>query len=309
MVKLETFNEHFGIKDNTTEHLNILMENDLEAFIDPYHIANNLDNMIAKKMYIRSKSFLETLNRTFIITNDRNNGMKFLSHLGEANEYHLGYSYNNKGKGIGSTKAEIIFDSLRANKLVKAGITITNEAHNVLLLVRGIGQDNMSDTLANICRDILAEFTFQQCLKYGIDVKKTKIEYYEHSSNKWVNKKVMLPFFNGKYIILVPQFLTSGQRIYTNHYNWFISSNYLSKDILNGAISTDEKDNFINELKDGTKKAIIKNINNHYRKPKHKLIEYVKNYNGSLLDFQDYVKSHYSSIDIEKLIQLYGKAS
>jgi hypothetical protein len=309
MVKLETFNEHFGIKSNTTEHLNILMENDLEAFIDPYHIANNLGNMIAKKMYVRSKSFLETLNRAFIIPNDRNNGLNFLSHLGEANEFHLGYSHNNNGKGIGSTKAEIVFDSLRANKLVKAGITITNEAHNVLLLVKGIGQDNMSDTLANVCRDILAEFTFQLCLKHGIKVKETEIEYYEHSLKKWVSKKVKLPYYNRKHIILVPQFLTSGQRIYTNHYNWFISSNFISKDILNGSITTDNNNDFINELKDGTKKAIIKNINSHFRKPKHKLIEYVKSYSGSLIDFQDYVKSHYPSIDIDKLIQLYGKAS
>lgn len=260
MVKLKTFNEHFGIKSNTTEHLNILMKNDLEAFIDPYHIANNIDNMIAKKMYVRSKSFLETLNRTYIVTNERKNGLEFLSRLGEANEYHLGYSYNNKGKGIGPTKSEIIYDSLRANKFVKAGITVTNEAHNVLLLVKGIGQDNMSDTLANICRDILAEFTYQQCLKYNIDVRETDIEYYEHSSKQWTNKKAMLPFYKGKHIILVPQFLSSGQRIYTNHYNWFISSNYLSKDILDGSISTDGNDNFIYELKDGTKKAIIKNI-------------------------------------------------
>lgn len=309
MSKLETFNEHFGIKSNTTKHLNILMENDLEAFIDPYHIANNLDRMIAKKMHIRSKSFLEALNRTFIIPNDRNNGLKFLSHLGEANEYHLGYSYNNKGRGIGSTKAEMIFDSLRANKLVKAGITVTNEAHNVLLLVKGIGQDNMSDTLANICRDILAEFTFQQCIKYGIHVEEAEIKYYEHFSKKWVNKKVMLPNYKGKHIILVPQFLTSGQRVYPNHYNWFISSNYLSKGILEGSISTDGNDNFINKLKDGTEKAIIKNINNYYRKPKHKLIEYVKSYNGSLINFQDHVKSNYPSIDVDKLIQLYGKAS
>lgn len=309
MRKLETFNNFFGIENNTTEHLDILLENDLEAFIDPYHIANNLDIMIAKKMYVRSKSFLETLNRTFIIPNDRNNGLKFLSHLREANEYHLGYSYNNKGKGIGPNKAEIIFDSLRANKLVKAGITVTNEAHNVLLLVKGIGQDNMSDTLANICRDILAEFTFQQCLKYDIDVKESKIEYYEHSLKKWITKKVMLPHYQGKSIILVPQFLTSGQRIYTNHYNWFISSNYLSKDILEGIIKIDDNNDFINKLKDGTKKAVIKNINSHYRKPKDKLIDYVKSYNTSLIDFQDHVKYNYPSISINKLIQLYDKAS
>lgn len=309
MIKLETFNEYHGIKSNTTEHLNILLEHDLEAFIDPYHIANNIDNIIAKKMYLRSKSFLETLNRTFIVPNDRKKGLKFLSYLGEANEYHLGYSNNNKGKGIGPTKSEIIFDSLRANKLVKAGITVTNEAHNVLLLVKGIGQDNMSDTLANVCRDILAEFTYRQCLKYGIETKETEVDYYDHSSSKWATKKALLPHYNGKSIILVPRFLTSGQRIYTNHYNWFISSNFISKDILDGNTNVEIHDDFINELKDGTKKAIIKNINKHFRKPKHELIQYVKNYSGSLLEFQDYVKSHYPAIDITKLIQLYNKAS
>lgn len=308
-MKQETFNEHFGITEKNTEHLNILIENDLEAFIDPYHIANNLNNMIAKKMYLRSKSFLETLNRSFIVTNDRKNGLKFLSHLHEANEYNLGYSISNKGKGIGPTKADVVFDSLSANKFAKAGVSVTNEAHNVLLLVKGIGQDNMSDTLANVCRDILAEFTFQQCLKYGIEVFETKIEYYDHSSGKWVKKIANLPKYKNKHIILVPQFLTSGQRIYTNRYNWFISSNFISKEILNGTIKLDVDGQFINELKDGTKKPIIKNINNHFRKPKDELIDFAKSYDGSLLDFQDYAKLNYPSIDLEKLIELYNKAS
>lgn len=308
-MKQVTFNEHFGITEKITEHLNILMENDLEAFIDPYHIANNLNNIIAKKIYLRSKSFLENLNKTFIVPNYRKNGLKFLSHLHEANEYHLGYSHSNKGKGIGPTKADVVFDSLSANKFAKAGVSVTNEAHNVLLLVKGIGQDNMSDTLANVCRDILAEFTFQQCTKYDIKVFETKIEFYDHSSGKWINKKVNLPKYKGKHIILVPQFLTSGQRIYTNRYNWFISSNFISKEILNGTIKLGSNGSFINELKDGTKKPIIKNINNHFRKPKDQLIDFVKNYNGSLLDFQDYAKLNYPSIDLKKLIELYNKAS
>jgi hypothetical protein len=243
------------------------------------------------------------------VPKDRINGLKFLSHLHEANEYHLGYSHNNKGKGIGPTKADVVFDSLSANKFARAGVSVTNEAHNVLLLVKGIGQDNMSDTLANVCRDILAEFTLQQCIKYGVEVFDTKIEYFDHSTEKWMIKKVSLPKYKGKHIILVPQFLSSGQRIYTNRYNWFISSNYISKEILSGTIKLDASGKFINELKDGTKKPIIKNINNHFRKPKDKLIDFVKSYNGSLLDFQDYCKLNYPSIDLEKLIQLYKKAS
>ncbi|WP_282085163.1 hypothetical protein [Aquimarina algiphila] len=308
-MKNKTFNDHFGIKNPNTEHLNILMDKDLEAFIDPYHIANNLDSIIAKKMYIRSKGFLETLNRNYIVTNDRKNGLVFLSHLHEANEYHLGYSVDNKGKGIGDTKAEDVFDSLSANKFAKAGVSVTNEAHNVLLLVKGIGQDLMSDTLANVCRDILADFTYNQCLKYEIPVFEINIEYYNHTSKKWENKKAHLPIYKGKHIILVPKFLTSGERIYQNHYNWFVSSNYISRDILSGKIKLDKSGKFISELKDGTKKAIIKNINQEFRKPKDKLIDFVKAYNGSLLDFQDYAKSNYPSIDLEKLIQLYGKAS
>lgn len=309
MIKKVTFNEHFGITEEKTEHLNILMDNDLEAFIDPYHIANNLGNMIAKKMYLRSKSFLEKLNRTFIVPNDRLNGLKFLLHLNEANEYHLGYSHNNKGKGIGPTKAEVVFDSLSANKFARAGVSVTNEAHNVLLLVKGIGQDNMSDTLANVCRDILADFTLKQCIKYDVEVFKTEIEYYDHSSGRWTTKEASLPYYNGKHIILVPQFLSSGQRIYTSRYNWFISSNFISKEILDGTIKLDSNGRFINELKDGTKKPIIKNINNHFRKPKDQLIDFVKSYNGSLLGFQDYVRLNYPSVNLEKLIQLYNKAS
>jgi len=309
MVNVKTFNKHFRIVDDSTEHLNVLLENDLEAFIDPYHIANNISNMIAKRLYVRSKSFLETLNRLYIVPGDRKNGLIFLSPLKEANEYRLGYSERNMGKGIGPTKAEVVFDSLSANKFAKAGITVTNEAHNVLLLVKGIGQDNMSDTLANVCRDIFAEFTLQQCMKYNIPVSIVEIEFYDHSSRTWDKKQVKLPKYKGKHIILVPQFLTSGQRIYQNHYNWFISSNYLSKDILDGKIVLDNTGEFITELKDGSKKAIIKNINNYFRKPKDHLIDFVKSYNGSLLDFQDYVKLNYPSVDFEKLSKLYNKAS
>ncbi|MEO0525940.1 MAG: hypothetical protein AAFZ89_01870 [Bacteroidota bacterium] len=308
-MKNKTFNDYFGISDLHTEHLNILLESDLEAFIDPYHIANNLDNMLAKRMYIRSKGFLETLNRNYIVTNERKMGLAFLSHLHEANEYHLGYSGENKGKGIGDNKAEDVYDSLSANKFAKAGVSITNEAHNVLLLVKGIGQDLMSDTLANVCRDILADFTFNQCEKYSISTGRVKIDYYDHTIKKWVKKEVGLPYYNGKHIILVPKFLTSGERIYQSRYNWFVSSNYISRDILSGKIKLSSNGNFITELKDGSKRAIIKNIHKEYKKPKERLIDFVKTYNGSLLDFKEHVKLNYPSIDFEKLMMLYNKAS
>lgn len=296
-----SFNQHFGVTSKSTRHIDVLMNSDLELFIDPYKIANNLDKGIARRLYRRSKAFLKHLNTHYIMTNDRVNGLKFLSHLHEANEYRFGYSKKNKGKGIGKTKAEVVFESLHNNRFARAGVSITNEAHNVLLLVKGIGQDNMSDTLANICRDIFAEFTHQECVKHGIDVHPSLIEYYDADSKKWKNKKVELPFYKGQHIILVPKFLTNGGRIYCNFYNWFISSNYLSKDILNGKIKIGDPSKFIHELKNGNKKPIIKNINNHFRKPKQDLIDFAKEYQDSLLKFQLYVKEHFPDLTDEEI--------
>ncbi|GGD11337.1 hypothetical protein [Hyunsoonleella pacifica] len=161
-----TFNEHFGVPDDS-DHLDIPLESDLEAFICPFLIVNDKQGVISSQVNFRSGRFLEELNTTFVKANDRKKGIPFLSHLSEANEYNLGYSKTNKGKGIAYEKAETIFSALRNNRFAKKGVSITNEAHNVLLLVKGIGQDNMSDVLANICRDIFADFTYKQCKKYN----------------------------------------------------------------------------------------------------------------------------------------------
>lgn len=300
MKKID-FNKHFGVSTEPTKHVNVLLDSDLELFIDPYQIANNLDKRIAKRLYLRSKSFLENLNTKFITTNDRDNGLKFLSHLKEPNEYGFGYSKRKKGSGIGSTKAEIIYDSLHNNKFAKAGVSVTNEAHNVLLLVKGIGPDNMSDTLANVCRDIFAEFTYNECIKFGIKTYPKKIEYFDTLTKEWLNMDVELPMYKGKHIILVPKYLINGGRVYCNYYNWFISSNYLSRDILNGDIKLDDTAKFISKLKSGERRPIIKNINKHFRKDKENLIDFVKAYNDSLVKFQIYIKKNFPDLTDEDI--------
>lgn len=301
MKKKKNFNGHFDVT-KPTEHVNILLRSDLELFIDPYNIANNLENKIAKKVYLRSKSFLENLNRTYIVPNDRTNGLTFLSHLQEANEYGFGYSKTNKGKGIGPTKAEVIFDSLSNNLFAKEGVSITNEAHNVLLLVKGIGPDNMSDTLANVCRDIFAEFTYDQCVFHNITTSKVEIEYYDTNRSCWMMKEADLPSYGGKSIILVPKFLIGSGRAYPSAFNWFISSNYLSKEILTGTLKVDSSKGFINRLKNGTRRAIIKRINKHFKKPKGELVDFVKMYNGSLLEFQMHIKNNFPNITDDQLL-------
>ena len=298
---METFNTYFTkLKKNEINFVDIPLGEDLEAFICPFLIENKkLNNPIALKVYEKVKQFLIKLNRDFIEPNKRLEGIEFLSHLHEPNEYHLGYSGKNKGKAVSLVRAEGIYNSLRNNMLTKQNAAITNEAHFVLLLVKGIGQDIMSDIIANVCRDIFANYTLQICIEHSVSTNLAKIEYYNSITKNWETKFTDLPNFAGKDIILLPRFLISGGRAYANLYNWFIAKNYISFEILNRktALSTDSE--FISNLKDGTKRAIIKKIYQAYRKPKDELIEFVKKFTGSLDEFVWYAKENYPELNLE----------
>lgn len=296
-----TFKDHFGISEKTdVEFLNIPLDEDLLAFICPFLIANNRDDVRINTIYSQVESFLKNLNRNYIVKNDKSNGLKFLSHLHEPNEYHLGYSSTNKGKAMAKERSETVFDALRRNRFAQQGLSITNEAHNVLLLVEGIGQDIMSDVISNVCRNVFAKFTEDQCYKHAIPTFNTSIEYYDSLTGKWSTTSYNLPEYRGKRIILLPKNIASGHRIYSTHYNWFVSSNYIAVELMKKK-KEDVDDKLITILKDGTKRAIIKQIYRTYRRPKHGLIEFVIKYKGSLEEFLDYAKEHYPSIDLDEI--------
>lgn len=301
MLIKTTFKKHFNI--NKREHVdfaNVPLDGDLLGFICPFLIANNKDVKIVKEVYLQLECFFKNLNRNYIVPMDRQNGLLFLSELHEPNEYHLGYSDSNKGKAIANEKAETIFDSLSRNVFAQQGISITNEAHNILLLVEGIGQDLMSDTISNVCRNIFAEFTEEQCLKYKIPTQKTKVRFYNPNSGKWETKEYNLPTYKGKKIILVPRIIISGSRDYSGRYSYFVSSNCISKDIMSNKIKIKNL-KIVNKLKDGTKKLIIKEIYKTYGKPKRQLVDFVLQYRGSLEDFLEYCKLHYPSLNLDNL--------
>lgn len=296
----EKFTTHFKIKTNKIDFVDIpVNEKDLLAFICPFLIENNKADKLILKISNRLKNFLSDLNKSYIKTNDFKNGIPFLDHLHEPNEYHLGYSLTNKGKAVSKSKAQDIFTSLRNNRFAKQGLSITNEAHNVLLLVDGIGQDIMSDIIANVCRDIFADFTTAICNKYSVSTRPIKIEFYNEKIKKWEQKYINLPFNTG-HLILIPNKLLSGGRAYANRYNWFISSHYISKKILNQK-SPSKK--LITQMKDGTRKAIIKEIYKQYKKPKKDLIDFVLEYPNSLDEFIAYAKSYLPELNLDGLLR------
>ena len=90
---------------------------DLLAFICPFLIENNKTDEVISKVSKRMRNFLSELNTTYIKTNDFKNGIPFLDHLHEPNEYHLGYSGSNKGKAVSKSKAKDIFQFLRSKPI------------------------------------------------------------------------------------------------------------------------------------------------------------------------------------------------
>jgi len=292
------FTKHFKITAGGIDFVDIPVDDkDLLAFICPFLIERYKADKLMLKVSNRLKNFLTELNTSYIKTNDYKNAIPFLDHLHEPNEYHLGYSSSNKGKAVSNSKANDIFIALRNNRFAKKGFSITNEAHNVLLLVDGIGQDIMSDIISNVCRDIFADFTKTICLKYSVATRPTKIEFYNDASKKWEEKNVDLPFYIG-HIILIPNKLLAGGRAYASLYNWFVSSHYISKEVLNQ--KTPPKGTVV-QMKDGTKKAIIKEVYKQYRKPKKDLIDFVLKYPNSLDEFIEHAKVHYPELQLDHL--------
>lgn len=298
-----TFIDHYSIKSKSPDFLNILMDKDIEVFICPFLIENSkLENKLSLKIYNRLESFFTKLNKEYVKPNKKNLGVSFLSQLHEPNEIHFGYSSTNKGKAVAQEKAAVIFDALRNNRFAKQGLHTTNEAHNVLLLVKGIGQDIMSDIILNVCRDLFSEFTIEQVKKYKItDTKTFSCEFYNSNSEKWEKKDFVLPVYKNKKIILVPQKIVSGKRAYSIRYNWFVASNHIAVELMNKKIRSKKDDQFFKTLKDGTKKIIVKKIYETYKKPKEELIQFVLNYPGSLDEFIQYAKDNYPEIDLNDL--------
>lgn len=290
------FNDYFKIKESA-EHLNIPLDGDLEAFLCPYKIVNNRQTELPGRVYYRSKAFMEILNG-YIQDKNNSKGLKLLFHLHESKEFHLGYSEKNKGSAVGKDKAKVIYEALENNDFVRKKITITDEPQNVLLLVAGIGPDNMSDILSNVCKDIFAEFTYNQCIKYNIPTEKFIIEYFNDQSKKWDSKDVLLPSYQGKGIILIPKILGSPKREYYQMYNRFIAKNHIAIDILNGKKPTTNFERHIRTSKKGIQTPIVKNIMEDFGKPKGELIDFVREYGDkTLLDFQEHIKKVFSELD------------
>lgn len=147
------------------EFLDVDTSTDTKVFVDP-HAFRYLDTDWALECVALLQDFYTELLHA-VQTGNYLRGEYLLGQLNESNEAHLGLSrHEARGRGVGTTLAEDIFDALSSSEAVTSGLV--EDIEETLLFVDGIGHDRVSDMTINIVRRPLIGFTQSMCDQYGI---------------------------------------------------------------------------------------------------------------------------------------------
>ena len=198
------------------DFVDIKLNTDNLLFIDPRLIENSND-LIAKKMQLRIESFWGELIRS-VKSKDVKKIYYMLSGLKEPNETRLGYAFSKpKGNSVADKLKPKIVDAIQRNKAVKTGVL--SHFSDVELFIEDVGSDRISDITTKIIKEVLIEFTQEQCKLHNIQMQLVKQDdIYDYQTQKWVKRKVNLPVYSKKAIIFVPKNLvrlenTAGQNL------------------------------------------------------------------------------------------------
>lgn len=288
--------EYFNIKKSQEdlEFVDIVLEDDLELFIDPY-IFTKLDGDYAKRC---NNAIVKFFNKIIdlIIKNDEVNAKRMLNGLKEPSETHLGLSDKSiNGNGVRGKKAYKLYKKLSKSKAAKTGNL--KDLSDCELMIEGIGKDSISDITTNIIRKYLIEFTQNQCLIYDIPTKKFDNNIWDEMSEEWIIKEYFLPSINNKKVILVPKSIVTDKLIlnYDDFYLKEVLEHYKRLEMNNASTS------LVKTLKNGERTVLKKDLKIKYPKSK-ELVYNVINENPEYLELYKERKKILNNMDIDEII-------
>lgn len=196
---------YFDLEYRQTEldFVDILLDQDNLLFLDPRLIEQHQD-ALSKKMQKRIEVFWASLIKAIRSKNEPEIS-KILGGLKEPNETRLGYShYRSYGNSVANKLKPKIIQAIQRNKAVMTGIL--SHFCDVELFIEDISSDRISDITTKIIKDVLIEFTQEQCVTHNIPMKVVwQDDIFDHHNVRWVRKKVFLPVHLNKPIIFVPK--------------------------------------------------------------------------------------------------------
>jgi len=130
-----------------------------------------------------------------------------MSHLSEPKETFLGISRGSpNGRGLGRGQSRQLILAMRNSRAFISGLL--SDLSEMALYVEGVDRDKISDLTTNIIRELLVEYTQQQCDLYEIETQNySGPSFWDPSLKNWRSHHVQLPYIDDSPVILVPKYI------------------------------------------------------------------------------------------------------
>lgn len=198
---------------DSLEFLDLELDKDNWFFINPFYINNSNDSFC-----IKAKPYLNSFFQDFLVQlqdGAEDVARALFSHLKEINNIRLGMSQGEPaGRGVGPLNTEMIFTAVRETEVFKNGVI--DEIGDMMVFVKYLDIDKMSDMCANIIKYELIQFTIEQCQKFNIKTKEFDVDYWDFKATSWKKEKFNLPFDkNQNFLLFVPKVLVKNEFRYS----------------------------------------------------------------------------------------------
>lgn len=199
---------------NELDFVDVNISTDTLLFIDPYQLSK-FSSPFAIEATKKINNFFNYLIELLIAKNYTKADEVF-SNVGEVNETCLGMSKGKPlGRGIGPKNTQAIFNELIKSDIVK--LKQLNRLEDLRIFVKGVDKDKISDMVSNIIRDLLIEYTQQQCNLHDIPLTPNTPSgfYWDHKTRSWQSCLTDMLVINDKKYLLVPKLAVSYSNRYT----------------------------------------------------------------------------------------------
>lgn len=275
--------EIFNLEASQAEldFIDIDIERDIPLFLDPFFLSIRVDNFSLGC----SRTIRSFFQRVIDLVRNRqiDDARELFNHLHEPNSTCLGMSQGvPQGRGVGRMDTNKIFNRIVGSRAIQTGLL--RDLEDSVLFVDQFDKDKLSDMTTNIIRKHLIEYTNNQCLLHGIEVREAVPSgfYWNPQFQRWESEHCSHLVINDRPILLVPKGIVSFKKQYTarKYYQHFVL-NYLQNENLqlNSAL--------VQERPNGTRYVTKKSIEERNPFTKDFLREFTRLHPEVLQNFKD----------------------
>lgn len=202
-----------GVSHKDIDFVDIVLESDTKLFIDPCLIKIEKTEWMTQAQRMVC-SYFDRFYDLYSRHASDDEKLVFFEHVHEINATRLGYGNGHNGK---AKTPQGMLDAFRSvSNLLHDGIALS-QASDLVLFIRRFAEDCLSDMLTNIIYKALADFTLEQCIKYGKATQKVPTEYYYWSDTtaQWEPYQGFSLLVNGNPILLVPKSIVRHRYYFT----------------------------------------------------------------------------------------------